>query len=68
MDPMGGNTGEVSGQRFDIQYFNNTDPSENTKERFHQDSMALPKHSMYRIFAYIYHKFMPNVGKYASPM
>ena len=64
MDPMGGNTGEVSGQRFDIQYFNNTDPSENTKERFHQDSIA-QTHNVYGIFAYIYHEFMPNVGKYA---
>ena len=64
MDPMGGNTGEVSGQRFDIQYFNNTEFSENTQERFHQNSIAQTL-NVYGIFAYIYHEFMPNVGKYA---
>ncbi len=27
-----------------------------------------PIGSMYGIFAYIYHEFKPNVGKYSSPM
>ena len=28
----------------------------------------IPIGSMYSIFAYIYHKHQPNVGKYTSPM
>ena len=27
--------------------------------------IAVPKRSMYGIFTYIYHTFMPNVGKYS---
>ncbi len=30
--------------------------------------LFFPIGSMYGIFAYIYHKIQPNVGKYTSPM
>ena len=30
--------------------------------------IPLPIGSMYGIFTYIYHRFMPNVGKYTCPM
>ena len=39
-----------------------------TKERMMMSCYPFPIGSMYGIFPYIYHKFMPNVGKYPSPM
>ena len=39
-----------------------------TKERMMMSCYPFPIGSMYGIFPYMYHKFMPNVGKYPSPM
>ena len=34
----------------------------------YENDTLYPICSMYGILSYIYHKFMPNVGKYTSPM